>query len=279
MGLALILIPAVLGIALLGTTPGRWRLISVRQWLDECGLSSVSSGVIGVGLVAVVLAVVGVASILVPIPVVAPLAGVASVAVPLAVLDSARSRRRRSAAAAWPNVIDAIRMALRAGLPVHDAIKAAHSHLPTQWREAWSESTMNAAVGTPLTEVLRDLRRELADPIGDRLCETIETSLEVGGTELPVVLDELARSVRAEQLIRRDAVARQSWVKHAARLGSAAPWIVVVMLATRADARDAFSSAAGASLLVACAGATVVAFAVMSALGRLPDPPRWSVDA
>ncbi len=279
MGIALILIPAILGIALLAAPPGRWRLISVRQWLDECGLSSVSSGVIGVGIVAVVLAVVGVASIIVPIPVVAPLAGVAAVAVPLAVLDSARSRRRRSATAAWPNVIDAIRMALRAGLPVHDAIWAAHSHLPAQWREAWTESTMNAAVGTPLNHVLRDLRRELADPIGDRLCETIETSLEVGGTELPVVLDELARSVRAEQLIRRDAVARQSWVKHAARLGSAAPWIVVVMLATRADARDAFSSAAGASLLVACAGATVVAFAVMSALGRLPDPPRWSVDA
>ncbi len=279
MGLALILIPAVFGIALLVATPGRWRLISVRQWLDECGLSAVSSSVIAVGIVAVVLAIVGVASILVPIPVVAPLAGVAAVAVPLAVLDSARSRRRRSAAAAWPNVIDAIRMALRAGLTVHDAIRAAHSHLPAQWRDAWTESTMNAAVGTPLTQVLRDLRRELADPIGDRLCETIETSLEVGGTELPVVLDELARSVRAEQLIRRDAVARQSWVKHAARLGSAAPWIVVVMLATRADARDAFSNVAGASLLVACAGATVVAFAVMSALGRLPDPPRWSVDA
>lgn len=279
MGLALILIPAVFGIALLVATPGRWRLISVRQWLDECGLSAVSSSVIAVGIVAVVLAIVGVASILVPIPVVAPLAGVAAVAVPLAVLDSARSRRRRSAAAAWPNVIDAIRMALRAGLTVHDAIRAAHSHLPAQWRDAWAESTKNAAVGTPLTQVLRDLRRELADPIGDRLCETIETSLEVGGTELPVVLDDLARSVRAEQLIRRDAVARQSWVKHAARLGSAAPWIVVVMLATRADARDAFSNVAGASLLVACAGATVVAFAVMSALGRLPDPPRWSVDA
>jgi tight adherence protein B len=278
-GTALIVIPAILGIALLGLPPGQWRWLAVRQWLDECGLSSVSTGVIGVGIAALMAVVVGVTSLLIPIPVVAPLAGVAAVAVPLAVLDSARSRRRRSAIAAWPNVIDAIRMALRAGLPVHDAVRAAHSHVPAEWRNAWAESTMNASVGTPLNHVLRDLRRELADPVGDRLCETIETSLDVGGTELPLVLDELARSVRAEQLIRRDAVARQSWVKHAARLGSAAPWIVVVMLATRADAREAFSSAAGASLLVACAGATVVAFAVMSALGRLPDPPRWSVDA
>jgi hypothetical protein len=107
----------------------------------------------------------------------------------------------------------------------------------------------------------------------------IGIALDVGGTELPTVLDELARSVRAEQLIRREAVARQSWIKHAARLGSVAPWIVVVMLATRPDARDAFSSAAGAALLVACAGATVVAFVMMSALGRLPDPPRWALDA
>ena len=279
MGAALVLLPAIAGISILVVSPGRWRQGSVRRWLNECGLGSVSFGVIGVGVSALVLLIVGVVTLLVPIPIVAPLAGIAAVAIPLAVLDSSRSRRRRAATAVWPNVIDAIRMALRAGLPVHDAVRAAHSHVPAEWRETWAESTVNASAGTPIHLVLRDLRRELADPIGDRLCETIETSLEVGGTELPFVLDELARSVRAEQLIRRDAVARQSWVKHAARLGSAAPWIVVVMLATRADASEAFSSAAGAALLVACAGATVVAFAVMSALGRLPDPPRWSVDA
>ena len=273
------LLPGVLGVLLTVVPARRWGLATLRQWLDECGLASVSWGVIAVSIVSIVLVVVGVVSALVPIPVVAPIAGVASVAIPIAVMDSSRSRRRRAATAAWPGIIDAIRMALRAGLPVHDAIRAAHNQVPAGWRAGWSDAVALASAGTPMDRVLRELRRELADPIGDRLCETIGIALDVGGTELPTVLDELARSVRAEQLIRREAVARQSWVKHAARLGSVAPWIVVVMLATRPDARDAFSSAAGASLLVACAGATVVAFVMMSALGRLPDPPRWAVDA
>jgi len=279
MGEVIVLLPGVLGVVLTVVPAHRWRLSTLRQWLDECGLASVSWGVIAVSIVSIVLVAVGVVSVLVPIPVVAPIAGVASVAIPIAIMDSSRSRRRRAATAAWPGVIDAIRMALRAGLPVHDAIRAAHTQVPVGWSAAWSDAVTLASAGTPMDRVLRELRRELADPIGDRLCETIEIALEVGGTELPTVLDELARSIRAEQLIRREAVARQSWVKHAARLGSVAPWIVVVMLATRPDARDAFSSAAGASLLVACAGATVVAFVMMSALGRLPDPPRWAVDA
>ncbi len=279
MGTALTLLPALVGFVIIFFPARRWGLRSFRQWLDECGLGSIPIGVIGVSVCAVVLAVVGLVSVLVPIPVVAPIAGAAGVAVPFAVLDSARSRRRRNATAAWPSVIDAIRMALRAGLPAHEALNTAHAHVPAQWKLAWAESTANAAAGTPMSVVLRDLQRDLADPVGDRLCETIETSLDVGGTELPLVLDELARSVRAEQLIRQEAVSRQSWVKHAARLGSAAPWVVLVMLATRPDAREAFSSAAGASLLVACAGATVVAFVVMSALGKLPESKRWAVDA
>jgi tight adherence protein B len=278
-GAALILLPALVGFVIIFFPARRWGLRSFRHWLDECGLGSISFGVIGVSVCAVVLVVVGLVSVLVPIPVVAPIAGVAGVAVPFAVLDSARSRRRRNATAAWPSVIDAIRMALRAGLPVHEALNTAHAHVPAQWKLAWAESTANAAAGTPMSVVLRDLQRNLADPVGDRLCETIDTSLDVGGTELPLVLDELARSVRAEQLIRREAVSRQSWVKHAARLGSAAPWVVLVMLATRPDAREAFSSAAGASLLVACAGATVVAFVAMSAVGKLPESKRWAGDA
>lgn len=279
MGAALILIPALVGFAIIVFPARRQWTRTFRHWLDECGLGSVPIGVIGVSICAVVLAVVGLVSVLVPIPVVAPIAGVAGIAVPFAILDAARGRRRRNATAAWPSVIDAIRMALRAGLPAHEAIHAAHVHVPAQWKVAWAESSANAAAGTPMIAVLRDLQRDLADPVGDRLCETIETSLDVGGTDLPLVLDELARSIRAEQLIRREAIARQSWVKHAARLGSAAPWIVLVMLATRPDAREAFSSAAGASLLVACAGATVVAFVLMSALGKLPEPKRWAADA
>jgi tight adherence protein B len=51
------------------------------------------------------------------------------------------------------------------------------------------------------------------------------------------------------------------------------------MLGSRPENREAFASPAGTALLVGCAGATLVAYIVMSAMGRLPEQPRWVTDA
>ena len=70
-------------------------------------------------------------------------------------------------------------------------------------------------------------------------------SREVGGTELPSILRALAASLRQEAAVRSEVEARQSWVLNAARLGVAAPWIVLLLLASRAEAAAAYNSPAG----------------------------------
>lgn len=278
MAVTIIALVAVMGIGVV-LTPSLPRIERpLRSWLDECGLVGIPLGAVAVVLGAVALVVSGIVSALVPITVMAPISLVASLAIPIATLDAARSRRGTVAQARWPDIIDTIRMSLRAGGSLADAFGAASSQVPREWAGAWSIAVTDLNRGAPIDGVLRALRRDMAEPIADRVCDAIAVAQELGGTELPRILEELARSVRDDVRLRREATSRQSWVRHAARLGSAAPWVLVVLLGSRPENRDAFSSPAGTSLLVACAGATVVAYIVMTALGRLPDPVRWVTD-
>jgi len=64
-------------------------------------------------------------------------------------------------------------------------------------------------------------------------------------------------------------------VRGAARLGVVAPWVVLLLLASRPEAAAAYNSPAGLALLTGGLVVTVVAYRVMIALGRLPEERRW----
>lgn len=277
MVIALVVVGVVLGTGLaLVTSPNPApRRMGIRAWLDDAGLTGVpiSVAVITLGLVAVVTGALAMA--LVPLPVIAPLGALVGAAIPVVSLLGSRDSRRRRARAAWPDVIDAIRMSLRSGSTLGDAVSAASTMVPREWHAAWAELDSNLQRGADVGESMRRLQRSLADPIADRVVESILVTRDFGGTELPTVLANLARSVRREQSIRNEALTRQSWVRHAATLGVVSPWIVLAMLASRPENREAYSSATGNALIIASAGATVVAYFVMRALGTLREPGRW----
>ena len=251
----------------------RWT--TVRQWCDEAGLAGVPLSIVAVilGTVSVIAGVLVTAVI--PLSVVTPLGALVGFAVPLITLSSVRSTRRRRARSAWPDVIDSLRVSLRSGSTVAESFAATAVMVPAEWRRSWGEFHNNLSRGLDTDIALRRLQNELADPIADRVVESLVVTREFGGTELPIVLSELGRSIRREQAIRDEARTRQSWVRHAATLGVVAPWIVLAMLATRPENRDAYATTAGTVVIVASAGATVVAYLVMSALGTLREPRRW----
>lgn len=278
MGAIILTAIGAVGVALAFSNPPAPSTRAVRDWLDECGLSGVSIGIVVAVLGVLSMVSAGVVAALVPVPAMAPVAAIAGVALPIAVLDGARTRRRAGAERSWPDTIDAIRMAVRSGASLDDALEAASNHVPRDWSADWRRVVVDIARGGSVESALLVFRASRAEPIADRVVDSLVLAHELGGTELPHILDDLARSVREEVRVRRDAMSRQSWVRHTARLAALAPWIVVFLLASRPDNRDAFASAAGTALLVGCAGATLVAYLVMSALGRLPTPPRWVSD-
>lgn len=254
-----------------GTRP----ISALRTRLVQAGLGQVSvpvflivSALLGLATGALVLA-------LVPVPALAAAAAVAGALLP-AILVAGRARsRRRALRAAWPDLVDHLVSGVRSGQGLTEAVAGLADVGPSDFRAAFREfARVGQATGT-LGPALDALKDALADPVADRIVETLRMSRDVGGTELPSVLRNLSAYLRQEGALRAEVEARQSWVLNAARLGVAAPWIVLVLLASRPEAAAAYNSPAGLTLLAAGFVVTVVAYRVMIALGRLPDEKRW----
>ncbi|MDP3208778.1 MAG: type II secretion system F family protein [Rhodoglobus sp.] len=194
--------------------------------------------------------------------------------VPMAIVGRARSRRR-AARVVWPDVVDQLVSAVRSGRSLAEAVVTLSNIGPEVTRAAFVgfESTYRSTGNFGLS--LDELKVHLADPVADRIIETLRMSREVGGSELTTVLRNLGSYLREESAIRSEVEARQSWLLNAARLGVAAPWVVLALLATRPEAASAYNTAAGAILIVGGLAISAIAYRLMIALGRLPEGRRF----
>ena len=107
------------------------------------------------------------------------------------------------------------------------------------------------------------------------MIETVRTVRDVGGTDVGSVLRALAGFLREDARTRAELEARQSWTVNAARLAAAAPWLVLLLLATQVPGGlSAYDSGTGAALLAGGGLACALAYRAMVRIGRLPEDPR-----
>jgi tight adherence protein B len=247
----------------------------LRSSLAQAGLSSVSSlaflsvsMLIAVVATALAFALIGVAAL-------AAAAGIVGLALPWLLVRWRGSARRRANRTVWPDVVDHLVSAVRSGLALPDSVSALAHVGPSSTRAAFAEFERDYRATGRFANCVDRLKETLADPVADRILETLRMAREVGGSELTLVLRGLAANLREEVAIRSEVEARQSWVVNAARLGVAAPWIVLVLLATRPEAAQAYNSPTGTAVIVCGLVLSVIAYRLMIALGRLPEEKRW----
>ncbi|MCU1418552.1 MAG: type secretion system protein [Schumannella sp.] len=259
-------------------TPAPTRPRSVdrmRAWLARAGLDRVPPAVLVVVSAAGGAALAGIVESFVPVVAVAAVAGVVGALLPATVVSARGRARRRLLRAAWPDLVDHLVSAVRSGQSLADAVTGLAEVGPPETRAAFREFGRTVVAMGTIGVALDELKARLADPVADRIAETIRVSREVGGTELPSVLRALAAALREDAAVRAEVEARQSWVVNAARLGVAAPWLVLLLLGSRPEAAAAYNSPAGFTLLGVGFGVTVLAYRLMVVLGRLPDERRW----
>lgn len=262
------------------STGGRVRppsrlLALARERLSQAGLSGVRPTTVAVVSVIVAVAAAAVTAAVVPVTSLALGSGVAGLALPFLVVSARARAGRRSTRVVWPDVVDHLVSAVRSGLALPDSVVTLARSGPPATRAAFAEfETFYRATGN-FPAALDRLKDRLVDPVADRIIETLRMSREVGGHELPSVLRALSQYLRQEAALRDEVEARQSWTVNAARLGVAAPWIILVLLATRPEAAAAYNTAAGSVVVFVGAALSVVAYRVMLALGRLPEERRW----
>lgn len=280
------LLGAVLGLGLvLAVSPWLWPRSQRRaeprprpkmlDRLTQAGLFGLPPlALAAVSLLTGVLAA-GVALAVAPVVAVAAAAFVAGAAAPVLAVRWRARRRRRAQASVWPDVVDHLVSAVRSGLALPDAVAQLEHAGPAITRPAFAAYAADHRATGSFGYALDRLKDRLADPVGDRIIETLRMAREVGGTEVTTVLRELAAYLRVDLATRGELEARQTWIVSAARLGVAAPWIVLLILSTRPEAAEAYNAAGGIVLIAGGAVVTFIAYRVMLRIGALPTEARW----
>ncbi|CAH0159686.1 hypothetical protein SRABI76_01004 [Microbacterium oxydans] len=242
---------------------------------EEAGLGSLTQRALLSVIVAAALGAASLVWLFTGLPVLAVLAALAGGSAPVMFLRGRRVRLRRVRRQLWPDVCDLLVASIRVGLSLPDAVAGLGASAPTALRPAFVVFARDLQATGRFESSLDRLKSTLADPIGDRIIETLRMARQVGGTELTAVLRALSASVRADAALRGEVEARQSWIRGAAVLGAVAPWVILGLLVMRPEGAAAYGTPEG--VLVICIGAviSVVAFRIMIRIGRLSEPRRW----
>jgi tight adherence protein B len=261
-----------------GWRPHRRTSRTRRHRLDELLIAAGAPGVSGWQVVVlcvasfalgalVMLAASGVAAI-------GLLFGLMAGTTPVAVLRGRAARRRREHAALWPDAVDHLTSAVRAGLSLPDALVQLGERGPEGLREPFVQFGHDYQASGRFHQALDLLKERLADPTGDRVVEALRIARDVGGGDLGRVLRSLSGFLRDDQRTRGEVEARQSWTVTGARLAVAAPWIVLLLMCFQGDVVRRYATTTGLMVLGGGAVACVVAYRLMIRIGRLPAEQR-----
>jgi tight adherence protein B len=193
---------------------------------------------------------------------------------PFALVRMRKRQRTTELRELWPDVVDNLASAVRAGLSLPEAIAQIALRGPEQLRPAFARFAADHRATGRFGECLDRLKESLADPTADRIIESIRVAREVGGTDLGRLLRTLSSFLREDARTRAELETRQGWTINAARLGLAAPWIVVGLLSLRPETVTAYDSAAGVAVLAVGAAVSFAAYRVMLRIARLPTEER-----
>ncbi len=255
--------------------PGLRLLDAWRDRLAQAGLAAVSVPT----LVAVSLILAAALSALtfavVPVAALGVIGALLGLALPYIAVANRAKKLSRVNLVIWPDTVDHLVSGIRAGLSLPDSLASLASNGPASSREAFADFGADYGATGNFSGCLDRLKDRLADPVADRIVETLRMSREVGGSELTVVLRNLSTYLRQEAAIRSEVQARQGWVLNAARLGAAAPWVILLLLASRPEAAAAYNTPAGLAVILVGLAVSVCAYRLMVAMARLPQQRRW----
>lgn len=278
---ALIGLAAGLGLMLIWSAfalPRRPRESSRRRpgahLLARAGLPEVTPT--GLGLLCAALAVVAFAVIQAvsrTLPIALVFAAMAGY-LPIAVLRQRAQRRQRDFIEVWPDAVDNLASAVRAGLSLPDAVAALGVNGPEVLRAPFERFAMDYQVTGRFGDSLDLLKERLADPVGDRVVEGLRVAREVGGGDLGRLLRNLSGFLRDDARTRSELESRQAWTINGARLAVAAPWVVLLLMSFQTTVIQRYASPAGVFVLGVGGTLCVVAYRLMMRIGRLPTEQR-----
>jgi tight adherence protein B len=250
----------------------RWEAIDALA--AESGVRGLTGARLLVASVAVFVLALLVAAGVTGSAVVAFAVAVPAGGMPLSVTRRRRDARRRKLREEWPDALASLIAGVRAGGSLPECCVGLSQRGPDGIRPgARAFASTYRATGS-FAAALASMQDELADPVADRVAAALRLAYEAGGTDLVRVLRALADFLREDTRVRREIEARWTWTVTAARVAAAAPWAVLLLMASRPEAARAYDSPSGALVIAGGALCTVVGYRLMLRAGRLPEERR-----
>lgn len=193
---------------------------------------------------------------------------------PIALLRARGTRRHRDRREVWPEVVENLASAVRAGLSLSEALMQLGERGPAPLRDPFAKFALDYQASGRFNDSLDLLKQRLADPVGDRVVEALRVARDVGGGDLGIMLRTLSTFLRDDLRTRGELESRQSWTVNGARLAVAAPWAVLLLMSFQHEVVSRFASQEGVVVLACGAASCVVAYRLMVRLGRLPVERR-----
>jgi tight adherence protein B len=126
----------------------------------------------------------------------------------------------------WPEAVDNLASAVRAGMSLPDALAALAVRGPEPLRPAFDGFALDYQVTVAFGECLDRFKDELADPVGDRVVEGLRIAREVGGGELGRLLRNLSGYLRDDARTRSGDGVASGLDRERREPRGRAPWLV-----------------------------------------------------
>lgn len=202
------------------------------------------------------------------------LAGLVGFVAPRMMVKHRANKRQAQLRDLWPDAVDHLRSAIRAGMSLPDALMQLQYRGPEPLRPAFASFASDYRASGEFLPALNRLKDRLSDPTADNIIEALKVTREVGGTDLGRLLGTLSSFLRENSRTRSELEARQSWTINAARLACVAPWVILCLMATQPSTIRIYNSFAGFVVLGGGLALTIIAYRLMMRIGALPEEKR-----
>ncbi len=190
------------------------------------------------------------------------------------VVNNRKGKYELEISASWPEVIDHLVSAIQSGMSLTEALTELSNRGPMVMRPAFTQFKKQVFEDGNFDQGIQTLAEHFKSHASDQIFQALLTSKSLGGSELLSILRTLGNFLREDLALRNEIAVKQSWIKNSAHLSSAAPWLLLLLLAMQPSTVDAFSTVTGAGILFIGLFMTVLAYIWMTFLSRLPSVPR-----
>ncbi len=249
---------------------------NVTDWLAQAGLEDVRPTEFAAVTAAMAVVLAGVGWLMFGSPTAAASAALIGALGVVLGYRSRRDRLREQASESWPQILEEVRVLTgSAGRSIPNALALAGRNAATEpMRAAFAAFDREWTLTTDLNRSLGVLKRALADPSADAVCETLLVAHEAGGSLLDRRLEALVDDRISDVSDRKEALARQAGARFARWFVLIVPLGMAGVGLSIGNGREAYTGVVAQVLVLSALALLAICWVWASALLQLPRPER-----